>query len=322
MKKFAILAAAAALVLILAACDTTTAEVRPDNTVLNPPAEGTQKAPDEKTAATAAANEKSDMTAPSEPLSGMDIKKLDDSTIAIIGQYVLTREKYRVITEYMSQKFDYKLTKEQEKEFIEYIVNKKMMAMEARSLGYAEKPEIKAKYEWDFDDILSHVYYEENVGKKSQVSEKDAKAYYEAHTGDFVEIKAQHILVKNKTLAESLHKRILGGESFDDLAKKYSEDATTKEKGGNLGAFTKGVMVQEFEDSAFALGDNEVSQPVKTVYGYHLIKVLERKKYSYDDSKDKIVKMIKEKKQQQVFDDAINALKKKYKLTVNQDAIK
>ena len=320
MKKIISFVLGAALVLLLVSCDTTTAEVKPDNTILNPPGQ-TQKAAEEKTAPSAS-NDRTDISEPSEPLSGMEIKKLDDATIAIVGSYVLTKEKYRIITEYMNQKFDYKLTKEQEKEFIEYIVNKKMMAMEARSLGYADKPEIKAKYEWDFDDILSHVYYAENVEKKSQVSEKDAKVYYDAHTGDFVEIKAQHILVKNKTLAESLHKRILGGESFEELAKKYSEDATTKEKGGNLGAFTKGVMVQEFEDAAFALGDNEVSQPVKTVYGYHLIKVLERKKYSYDDSKDKIVKMIKEKKQQQVFDDAIGALKKKYKVTVNQDAVR
>lgn len=316
MKKTMILFAALALAVLTASCDTTTTEVKPDNTMLAPP-ETAQKAGFEKSV-----SDREDRATPAEPMAGEDFRKLDDATIAIIGQYVLTKEKYRVITDYMSQKFDYKLTKDQEKEFIQFIVNKKMMALEARSLGYAERPDLKVKYDWDFDDILSHVYYAENIEKKSQVSEKDAKAYYEAHMGDFVEIKAQHILVKSKQLADSLHKRILSGESFDEIAKKYSEDATTKEKGGNLGAFTKGVMVQEFEDTAFAMADGEVSQPVKTVYGYHIIKVLERKKYSYDDSKDKITKMIKEKKQQQVFDDAIGALKKKYKVTVNQDAVK
>jgi|ERR1035437_379490 parvulin-like peptidyl-prolyl isomerase len=316
MKKTMILFVALALAVLTVSCDTTTTEVKLDNTMLAPP-ETAQKAGFEKSV-----SDREDRATPAEPLAGEDLRKLDDATIAIIGQYVLTKEKYRVITDYMSQKFDYKLTKDQEKEFIQFIVNKKMMALEARSLGYADRPDLKVKYDWDFDDILSHVYYAENIEKKSQVSEKDAKAYYEAHTGDFVEIKAQHILVKSKQLADSLHKRILSGESFDEIAKKYSEDATTKEKGGNLGAFTKGVMVQEFEDTAFAMADGEVSQPVKTVYGYHIIKVLERKKYSYDDSKDKITKMIKEKKQQQVFDDAIGALKKKYKVTVNQDAVK
>lgn len=315
MKKLMFLFAAAILAVLFASCDTTTAEVKPDDTILNPPQQQGRTAQN-------TVLDTQDETKPAEPISGEDMKKLDDGVIAIIGQYVLTKEKYRVITDYMSQKFDYKLTKEQEKEFIQYIVNKKMMGMEARAQGYDERPDIKVQYEWDFDDILSHLYYAENVEKKSLVTEKDAKAYYNAHTGDFVEIKAQHVLLKNKQLADSLYKRILSGESFDEIAKKYSEDATTKEKGGNLGAFTKGVMVQEFEDTAFALADNEVSQPVKSVYGYHIIKVLERKKYSYDDSKDKIVKMIKEKKQQQVFDSVISSLKKKYKVTINQDAAK
>lgn len=317
MKKIVILLATAALVILMTACDTTTSEMKPDNTILTPPKQAGSTAVGRQSAAEA--DDKADVQ-PTNSSAGEDFKKLDSQTIAIIGQYVLTKEKYKVITEYMKQKFDYKLTDEQEKEFIQYIVNKKMMAMEARSLGYADRPDIKVKYEYDFDDILSHVYYSENIEKKSQVSEKDAKSYYDAHTGDFVEIKALHILVKSKQLAESLHKRILGGESFEEIAKKYSEDATTKEKGGNLGAFTKGVMVQEFEDTAFALADNEISQPVKTVYGYHIIKVLERKKYSYDDSKDKITKMIKEKKQQQVFDDTLADLKKKYKVTINQDS--
>ena len=61
--------------------------------------------------------------------------------MAIVGDYVLTRDKFRAITDYMGQKYDYKLNPEQEKEFIQFIVNKKLMAMDARSKGYADRPD-------------------------------------------------------------------------------------------------------------------------------------------------------------------------------------
>ncbi|MBN1114400.1 MAG: peptidylprolyl isomerase [Oligoflexia bacterium] len=248
--------------------------------------------------------------------------RLDAETVALIGKYVLTKQRYKVITEYMRQKFDYTLTKEQEKEFIEYIVNKKLMAMEGRSLGYADREDIKIKYDWDFDDIISHIYYVENVEKKAAVGSSQAAAYYEKNKSDFTEIKAQHILVKSKDMAKNLYKRIIQGENFDELAKKYSEDETTKAAGGGLGFFAKGVMVQEFEDAAFMLGKDTVSEPVKTVYGWHLIKVLEKRQISFDDSKDRIMKMMREKKTKEVFDSALSELKKKYKVQVNKDVLK
>jgi hypothetical protein len=254
---------------------------------------------------------------PAEPAA-----KLDRNTVAVIGKYVMTKERYKIITDYMRQKYDYKLTPEQEKEFIDFVINKKLMAMEARSKGYADREDIKVKYEWDFDDIISHIYYEENIGRKTGVSAAQAQEYYNANKGDFLEIKAQHMLIKSKDMANNLYKRVIAGESFDDLAKKYSEDDTTKESGGNLGFFSKGAMVKEFEDAAFALSRDEVSPPVKTVYGWHIIKVLDKRQISFDDSRDKIINMMKENKTKEVFDKAMSDLRKKYKVQVNEDAIK
>jgi len=247
--------------------------------------------------------------------------RLDDDTLAVIGKWVLTKEKYRIITSYMKEKFDYKLTPDQEKEFIQYIINKKLMALEARAEGYAEKKDVQVKYEWDFDDIISHKFYSDRVENKSKVISSQAKKYYDRHRADFTEIKAQHILVKNRKLAKSLHKRLLGGESFDDLAKKYSEDETTKGSGGNLGFFAKGIMVKEFEEAAFSLAKGSISDPVKTIYGYHIIKVLEKRSISFGESKDRIVKMIADKKKKVVFEGLMDALKKKYNVVINEDVI-
>ncbi|PKL91243.1 MAG: hypothetical protein CVV21_08495 [Candidatus Goldiibacteriota bacterium HGW-Goldbacteria-1] len=248
--------------------------------------------------------------------------KLDAKTVAAIGSYVISEEKYKIMKKYNEDKYEYKLSAEQEKEFLEYVINKKLMAIEARKLGYAEKAEVAAKYEWDFDEILSHAYYTDMVEKKLKITDKEARDYYEKNKEDFVELSAQHMLIKNRDLALNLRKRIASGESFDELTKKYSEDATTKDQGGKLPLFGKGVMVEEFEYAAFMLSPGEVSDPVKTIYGYHLIKVNEKKKISFDDSKEKIIQMVQNNRQKELFNGVITGLKKKYEVRVNENLLK
>ena len=88
------------------------------------------------------------------------------------------------------------------------------------------------------------------------------------------EIRCAHILVEKESLAKEILEKIKKGESFSKLAEQYSIDGSRR-RGGDLGAFSKGVMVRPFEDAAFALQKGEVSGLVKTQFGYHIIKRLE-----------------------------------------------
>ena len=90
------------------------------------------------------------------------------------------------------------------------------------------------------------------------------------------QVRASHILVDSETQANRLLNMIKAGKSFDRLAKKHSKCPSGK-KGGDLGFFGKGMMVPEFETVAFALNIGDVSTPVKTQFGYHLIKVTGKK---------------------------------------------
>jgi len=83
-------------------------------------------------------------------------------------------------------------------------------------------------------------------------------------------VKARHILVTNEYEAEDLVKKLNEGKSFEELAQKFSK-CPSSARGGDLGEFQRGRMVPEFEAAAFALGANEVSKPVRTKFGYHLI---------------------------------------------------
>lgn len=91
-----------------------------------------------------------------------------------------------------------------------------------------------------------------------------------------MQIRASHILVDTEAEAKAIQKSIAGGAKFEDLARKFSKCPSSAE-GGDLGFFGKGMMVKEFEDAAFALGVGQVSGPVKTEFGYHLIMVTGKK---------------------------------------------
>lgn len=86
----------------------------------------------------------------------------------------------------------------------------------------------------------------------------------------FLTVKAKHILVKEQFEAEDLLKKLAEGKTFDELAQKFSLCPSGR-RGGDLGEFGRGRMVAPFEEAAFALEINEVSKPVKTQFGYHLI---------------------------------------------------
>lgn len=86
-----------------------------------------------------------------------------------------------------------------------------------------------------------------------------------------MEFRASHILVKDQSTAEKLYNRIKAGESFDSLARQYST-CPSKSKGGDLGWFGEGQMVKEFENAVRRMGTGSISRPVRTQFGYHIIK--------------------------------------------------
>lgn len=97
-----------------------------------------------------------------------------------------------------------------------------------------------------------------------------------AQTDSHTSVKASHILLNTEKEAQSLKQKIDKGECFETLAQEYSK-CPSGQDGGDLGFFTKGQMVPEFEKAAFSLPVGKVSEPVKTQFGWHLIKVYDRK---------------------------------------------
>ncbi len=167
--------------------------------------------------------------------------------------------------------------------------------------------------------------YEKLLGAV-EVNDAEAKAYYDENKEDFntpEQVQASHILIKvaptatpeekkaAKEKIDGLLKKVKAGGDFAALARENS-DCPSKTKGGDLGFFDKGMMVKEFSDAAFAMKVGEVSNVVETQFGYHIIKVTDRKKggmTSFDQAKADIVKMLQDKKKSEVFRQLIEKLK-------------
>ncbi|HFK1681833.1 peptidylprolyl isomerase PrsA [Bacillus sp. SRB1LM] len=167
--------------------------------------------------------------------------------------------------------------------------------------------EVKKQYGDQFDTLLKQQGIKEETFKngirasiaqekaiEKTITDKELKDNYKP------EIKASHILVKDEATAKKVKEELGQGKSFEELAKQYSEDTGSKEKGGDLGFFGPGKMVKEFEDAAYKLKKDEVSEPVKSQFGYHIIKVTDIKEpeKSFEQSKADIKKEIVQKKSQ------------------------
>ncbi|MEK5112419.1 peptidylprolyl isomerase PrsA [Bacillus albus] len=167
--------------------------------------------------------------------------------------------------------------------------------------------EMKKQYGDQFDTLLKQQGIKEETlktGVRAQLAQEKAieKTITDKELKDNYkpEIKASHILVKDEATAKKVKEELGQGKSFEELAKQYSEDTGSKEKGGDLGFFGAGKMVKEFEDAAYKLKKDEVSEPVKSQFGYHIIKVTDIKEpeKSFEQSKADIKKEIVQKKAQ------------------------
>ena len=130
-----------------------------------------------------------------------------------------------------------------------------------------------------------------NEAIKKSVTEKDVKDHYKP------EIKASHILVSDENEAKEIKKKLDTGTSFEELAKQESQDSLSKDNGGDLGYFGAGKMTPEFEKAAYKLNPGQISNPVKSPNGYHIIKLTDKKDLKpYDEVKDSIRKDLEEER--------------------------
>lgn len=166
-----------------------------------------------------------------------------------------------------------------------------------------------------------------NLTKDVKVEDKEIKEYYDKNQESYTEqpnkIQLRHILVKTEDEAKKVKERLKNGEKFEALAKELSQDTGTKEDGGVLPEVETSKMnyVDAFKEAALKLKKDEISEPVKTSYGYHIIQCLKRENHpvkAFDTVKEEIKKLLLEQKQTTTFEEKFSKLKKDAKVKINE----
>ncbi|MFJ7310872.1 peptidylprolyl isomerase [Peribacillus frigoritolerans] len=170
-------------------------------------------------------------------------------------------------------------------------------------------------------DIVVYLQTKKLVEPRITVTDDEISTYFEDNKDTFAQaeqVEASHILVEDEKTAKKVAKELAAGGDFAKLAAEYSTDTETADNGGSLGYFGKGDMVEEFEDVAFDLDINKVSDPVKTEYGYHIIKVTgkkEAKKANLEDSKEVIKETLLSERLQEEYPVWLAEVKKDHEIT-------
>lgn len=243
---------------------------------------------------------------------------MEENVIAVVAGHKITEEEVTHYIQTLPREQQVYATQPQFRDYCkEQIIALYVLAEEGKEEKLDESEEFLTQIEKAKQDILAQMVLR-NIMKEVNVTEEEAKAYYEANKHNYQKgatVSAKHILTDSEEKCKEILAFIQNGEkTFEDAAKEFSS-CPSSQRGGDLGQFGKGQMVKEFEDAAFDAEIGKVVGPVKTQFGYHLIKVEKKnepKTAEFEEVKGQIYQQLLGKKQNDAYEAKVKELKDKY----------
>lgn len=238
----------------------------------------------------------------------------DSKVLAVIGNLTVTEADVEEMIASLAQRGKNYNTHEGRAIVLDQLINQKLLLMDAARNLYEREPEFKAELSRLKEDLLVN-YAASKAISSVRVADADVKKYFDEHPDEFKSektVNASHILVDSEDKANDILARINAGEfSFEDAARKFSSCPSSAE-GGNLGDFGPGQMVPEFDQACFSMNEGEVRGPVRTQFGYHLIKlnkINDEAPVRFEDIKEQLRAKLLAEKQQAAYQSKLNQLK-------------
>jgi peptidyl-prolyl cis-trans isomerase C len=265
--------------------------------------------------------------------AGMVATVPPETVVLTVGDVKLTAAQFDQLVSSLPPQVQASARGPNRKQFADNLVKVFVLSEEGKRRKLDETPAFKTQLQVQTANALASTTYDQ-IGKDAKIDEAEMRKYYEEHKGEGERVHARHILVrvqgapmpvrpgqKELTDAEALakvqelQKKIAGGASFETLAREDSDDATSGMNGGDLGFFGHNQMVPPFEKAAFALKPGELSEPVKSQFGYHLIKVEAKEAKTFEEMRPEIEKKLRPEAAQKALDALQKATKVEYDAT-------
>jgi parvulin-like peptidyl-prolyl isomerase len=256
-----------------------------------------------------------------------------DKVVITVGDQKITAAQFDEIINSLPQQYQANARGAGRKQFADNIARVLMLAQEGRRRKLDETAAYKTQTMFQNANLLAGLTFDQ-IGKEATVDPAEVQKYYDAHKAETERVKARHILIrvqgaptavrpgqKELTDAEALakaqeiRKKIEGGADFAELARTESDDTSSAVQGGDLGYFGRNMMVPPFEEAAFAMKPGELSQPVKSPFGYHVIQVQAHETKTLDEMRPDIEKRLRPELAQKVLQD----MEKKASVQLDQD---
>ena len=217
-------------------------------------------------------------------------------------------------------------TKEGQRQFLDRLVRRELLLQEAEKRKLGDRPEVADPVAALRRDLMTRTLLQEEIGNKVKMEEKDAQEYFQAHPDEFSgdQIRVRHILVRTEDEAKLALDRLAKNERFEDVAKALSQDSATAAKGGDLDYLKREQLFPDFARAAFELKAGEVSRVVRTPFGYHIIRLVDRKKgqpLGYEQVKDQLQRRLLEERRTQRFQQWMKDLEAAAKITRDESAL-
>ncbi len=235
-----------------------------------------------------------------------------DKVILTVGDERMTAGEFDQLVDALPEQARLAARGPNKRQFAEQLVRIKIMSQEAHKRKLDETTAVKQQIELQRENLLAGALFQD-MSANVKVDEATERQYYEEHKSEYESVRVRHILIRMKgsalalragkqeltdeealAKAQDLRKKLLAGGDFAALAKTESDDTGSGTNGGDLGAIKRGQgLVAEFEQSAFSLPVGQVSEPVKTRYGYHLIKVEQHETKTLEEAKPDLEKKMR-----------------------------
>lgn len=254
-----------------------------------------------------------------------------DKVVLTVGDEKVTAGEFEQLVDALPEQFRANARGPNKRQFAEQLIRIKLMSQEARKRKMDESPAVQRQLELQKENLLANALFQD-MAANTKVDDASARQYYDQHKGEYESVHARHILVRVKgsslpaqpgkkeltdeealAKAQEIRKKLLAGEDFATLAKAESDDTASAANGGDLGTFKHGQMVPQFEQAAFTLPEGQISEPIKTPFGYHLIRVEQRSAKTFEEARPDLEK----KMRPELARNAVENLRKQAPVTID-----